>query len=212
VPGAVAPRTEGDLEAMQAAYEAGLVFRGDIEAPTILLDAYLEPELDMHNSRQKFAIRQRMLDHDGDASNLVLWALDGDDDTAMAKLVLKGLELLEEWLERKAKSIEAEDACFDAGGRLMARGQNVWDSWEGVPLGHCAAFFRHYASPRIVAGEDLTGFTFKCHTKPVEVALRDGTYGIVHFNEEQRKRLRKIFGATGVCDYSLGDAARPANW
>src|SRR5690606_657286 len=89
VPGAVAPRTEGDLEAMQAAYEAGLVFRGDIEAPTILLDAYLEPELDMHNSRQKFAIRQRMLDHDGDASNLVLWALDGDDDTAMAKLVLK---------------------------------------------------------------------------------------------------------------------------
>ena len=37
---------------------------------------YLEGELDMHNSHQSFATRQRLLNYDGDASNQVVWFTD----------------------------------------------------------------------------------------------------------------------------------------
>ena len=68
-PATPALRTEGDLQAMQRAYEAGLVFMGDIEVPIIDWRHYLEPVLDMHNSHQSFAARQRMRDGQGSSDN-----------------------------------------------------------------------------------------------------------------------------------------------
>lgn len=44
-PATAAPGIEGDMEAMQAAYEAGLVFMGDIDIPIILWRHYLEEQL-----------------------------------------------------------------------------------------------------------------------------------------------------------------------
>ena len=61
-----APRREGDLLAMNAAYNKGLYFDGNIDIPLIDWRHYLEEELDMHNSHQSFASRQRMLDRDGE--------------------------------------------------------------------------------------------------------------------------------------------------
>ena len=58
---------------MNAAYREGLYFDGDIDIPIIDWRPYLEEVLDMHNSHQSFASRQRMLDHDGRASNQVIW-------------------------------------------------------------------------------------------------------------------------------------------
>ena len=60
-----APRREGSIAAMNAAYREGLYFDGDIDIPIIDWRPYLEERLDMHNSHQSFASRQRMLDHDG---------------------------------------------------------------------------------------------------------------------------------------------------
>ena len=71
-----APRRQGDLAAMHAAYNRGLYFDGDIDIPLIDWRHYLEEQLDMHNSHQSFASRQRMLDHDGRASNQVIWFTD----------------------------------------------------------------------------------------------------------------------------------------
>ena len=68
-----APRRAGSIAAMNAAYEKGLYFDGDIDIPIIDWRPYLEEGLDMHNSHQSFASRQRMLDHDGRASNQVIW-------------------------------------------------------------------------------------------------------------------------------------------
>ena len=62
-----APRRQGDVAAMNAAYNKGLYFDGDIDIPLIDWRHYLEEELDMHNSHQSFASRQRMLDFDGNA-------------------------------------------------------------------------------------------------------------------------------------------------
>ena len=56
--------------------QPGLVFRGEIDIPTIDWRHYLEDELDMHNSHQSFASRKRMLNLDGDASNQVIWFTD----------------------------------------------------------------------------------------------------------------------------------------
>ncbi len=47
--GSPAPRKEADPGAIEAAYESGMVNRGDIEIPMIDWRNYLEGELDMHN-------------------------------------------------------------------------------------------------------------------------------------------------------------------
>ncbi|HEV7758932.1 MAG TPA: DUF6351 family protein, partial [Acidimicrobiales bacterium] len=84
-----APRTEGDRAAMNAAYTSGMEFQGDIDIPVIDWRHYLEDELNMHNTQQSFAARQRMLNADGDASNQVIWFTDARpavafDQTPMA--------------------------------------------------------------------------------------------------------------------------------
>ncbi len=68
-----ASRLEGDQKAQYAAYRSGMVFRGKLDIPVIDWRHYLEPFLDMHNSHQSFATRQRLLNYDGDASNQVIW-------------------------------------------------------------------------------------------------------------------------------------------
>ena len=58
---------QGSLEAMRAAYETGMVFDGEIDIPIIDWRHYLDDELDMHNARQSFAARPRMLTPTRDA-------------------------------------------------------------------------------------------------------------------------------------------------
>lgn len=210
-PDDIAPRTQGDLAAMRAAYNAGLVFLGDIDDPMLILDQYLEPELNMHHSREKFEIRQRMLDADGDASNLVLWAVQGDADETVAGLVLSGLDLLETWLDDGMKPVAARDACFNGDGSQIARGAEVWNGilTGDTSAGACVADFPIYPSSRIVAGDKLTGYTFKCAVKSADTALTDGTYAdSVVFDDDQTARLKAVF-ADGVCDYNQPDQARP---
>jgi hypothetical protein len=210
-PEGIAPRTAGDLAAMRAAYNAGLVFLGDIDDPMLILDAYLEPELNMHHSREKFEIRQRMLEADGDATNLVLWAAQGDEDETVADLVLSGLDLLETWLDQGMKPVAAQDACFNADGSQIARGAQVWNGilTGDTTAGACVADFPIYGSARTVAGDNLTGYTFKCAVKSVDTALTDATYAdSVVFSDDQKARLKAVF-ADGVCDYSQPDQARP---
>ena len=64
-----APRTPGDPRAMRAAYTSGMVFSGQLDRPTIDHRQYMERELDMHNSHQSFAVRQRVLDRMGNSGH-----------------------------------------------------------------------------------------------------------------------------------------------
>ena len=68
-----AARREGNKDAGHAAYRSGMVFRGKLDIPVIDWRHYLEAYLDMHNSHQSFAARQRLLNYDGDASNQLVW-------------------------------------------------------------------------------------------------------------------------------------------
>jgi hypothetical protein len=188
---------------------------GDIQIPLIDWRNYLEEELDMHDSHQCFAARQRLLNYDGDASNQLIWFTDQRlfDQTPMA------FEVIDEWMSniksRPWKGVAANkpaaavDSCFAADGSLIYAGA---DAWYGIlddePEGPCTQQMSIYSTSRIVAGGPITGDVFKCHLQSVDDAIAAGAYGSVVFSPAEKAGLEAIF-PTGVCDYSLGDARKP---
>ena len=132
----IAPRTSGSVEAMEAAYESGLYFDGDVDIPLIDWRHYREEDLDMHNSHQSFASRQRMLDHDGDAANMVVWFTDGRP-ARLSDQTMEAFAVLDEWMANRranpgataaqTRPALAVDRCFTATGQEIARGDDVWD-------------------------------------------------------------------------------------
>jgi hypothetical protein len=213
-----APRREGDLQAMNAAYRSGMVFRGKIDIPIIDWRHYLEDQLNMHNTHQSFASRQRMLNYDGDASNQVIWFTDARPDVAFDQTGM-ALQVMDEWMRNIAahpdrsvaanKPAAAVDSCFATDGSLIARGSGVWNGiLDSKPAGACTQAFPLYSTSRIVAGGPIEGGVFKCALQPVESALARGLYGAWSPDAAQVARLKQIF-PTGVCDYSKRDLGLP---
>ena len=205
-----APRATGDRAAIRAIHDAGLVFRGDIDLPVIDWRHYLEEELDMHNSHQSFAVRQRMLNHDGDAGNHVIWFTDARPQVAFDQTP-EALLVMDQWLANIAAHPErgvagnkpelAVDRCFDTLGNEIARGDGVWAGiLDDRPAGTCTELFPVYATSRIVAGAPITGDVHACQRQPVAAAIARGGYGDWHPTPAQRQRLEEIF-PTGVCRY-----------
>lgn len=199
-----ANRNVADADAMAAAYLSGSVFLGEIAMPIIDFRHYLEPRLDMHHSLQSFVSRLRIQRQQGHADNQLIWFADlpyeplGD-----------ALDVLERWLENNSRPVDAVDRCYTSGGELIASGAAVWDgAWNEKEDGACLKVYPPYSNPRLVAGDDFAGYIMKCHLRSVDAAIADGVYTPVDISA-YRDELQKIF-ATGVCDYSLGDAGRPA--
>jgi hypothetical protein len=216
-----APRTEGDLIAMRAAYESGLVFVGDIEIPIIDWRHYLESELDMHNSHQSFAARQRIRDYQGHSDNQVIWFTDGTGGPQFDQTP-EALEVIDEWMMNILsnpeggvagnKPLRAVDRCFDLGGNEIAAGDDVWDGiLDGDEPGVCTEQFQVYGTSRIVAGGPFKGSIFKCHLKPVADAIADDDYGVWTPSLVEQAMLEGIF-PDGVCDFSQPDAGLPPGW
>ncbi|MDO6443356.1 DUF6351 family protein [Marinobacter sp. 2_MG-2023] len=225
-----APRTQGDLMAMEAAYTSGMVFDGQLNMPVIDWRHYLEEVLDMHNSHQSFSVRQRIINKLGDADNQVIWFTDArptdlsDPDepepNEESDPTVEALEVLHDWLMNMRSNPElsiaenkpaaAVDGCYKADGTLIAEGDGVWNGiLDNEPEGACTAEFETYSTSRIVAGGPIEGSVFKCALKPVTTALNDDTYGTVSFTDDEIARLTEIF-PDGVCDYSQPDQGRPA--
>ena len=214
-----APRREGDMEAANAAYTSGIVFRGDIDIPIIDWRHYLEHRLDMHNSHQSFASRQRMLNFDGKASNQVIWFTDARPGTPQFDQTPQALAVIDEWLANIAdkprrgvvrnKPDGAVDSCFATDGSLIHAGS---DSWNGIldrkAAGACTQTFPLFSTSRIVAGGPIEGSIFKCATMPVKKAVNRGLYAPWIPGAADVDRLEQIF-PDGVCDYSKRDVGRP---
>jgi hypothetical protein len=215
-----ARRRAGDRRAQYAAYRSGMVFRGRIDIPLIDWRHYLEPFLNMHNSHQSFAARQRMLNYDGDASNQVIWFTDARPAGAQSDQTPLALQVIDQWManirahpERGVagnKPAAAVDSCFATNGSLIAAGNDVWAGiLDEGPAGACAQLFPVYATSRIVAGGPIEGGIFRCFLQRVDTAVARGLYGPRTPTREQVARLRQIF-PSGVCDYTKGDAGRPS--
>jgi hypothetical protein len=216
-----APRRQGDLTAIANAYTSGLVFRGKLDIPTIDWRHYLEHLLDMHNTHQSFAARQRMLNFDGDASNQLIWFTDGRP-AQMFDQTPQAFAVLDEWMANiranpgksvaENKPAGAVDACFATDGSPIASGDDVWAGiLDDDAAGPCTQAFPLYSTSRIVAGGPIEGGVYKCALKPVTTAVADGTYAPWVPSAEDVARLQQIF-PTGVCDYSKPDVGRPAGW
>src|SRR5918997_37623 len=155
-----APRRQGDLAAMRAAYNRGIYFDGDIDIPLIDWRHYLEEELDMHNSHQSFASRQRMLDHDGRASNQLIWFTDARPQRA-ADQTPEAFEVIDEWMANirehprrgvaRNRPATATDRCFTTQGVEIARGREVCRVGGGPPRGRELALRPHRDLERLAA-------------------------------------------------------------
>lgn len=209
-----APRRVADDGAIEAAFESGMVNRGAIEIPMIDVRPYLEEELDMHNTHQSFAARQRLLDHDGDASNQVIWFMEPSPQD-IAELTLDAFAVIDEWMANMAANPEASvganrpaaavDSCFDSEGNSIAAGEDVWNGiLDDAAPGACTERFPLYSTSRIVAGAPINGDVFKCELQPVDDAIAAGVYGDWMPSAQERDKLAEIF-PDGVCDYSGGD-------
>jgi hypothetical protein len=216
-----APRREGDLAAMNAAYEAGLVFRGDIDIPIIDWRHYLEEHLNMHNSHQSFASRQRIHDFWGNSDNQVIWFTDVDTGPEFDQTP-EALEVMDEWMTNILENPDlgvagnkpgrAVDRCFDTSGDEIASGDDVWGGiLDDGTLGACAATFPVYGTSRIVAGGPFKGSIFKCELKSVGKAIADGDYGVWSPTPAEHLMLQQIF-PDGVCDFSKPDVGLPPGW
>jgi len=217
-----APRTEGDLIAMQAAYESGLVFHGDIDIPIIDWRNYLESELNMHNSHQSFAARQRIRDFQRNSNNQVIWFTDSNPNGPEFDQTPEAFEVIDEWMTNilenpddgvaGSKPYRAVDRCFDMNGDEIAAGDHVWDGiLDNNPVGTCTSLFPVFGTSRIVAGGPFKGSIFKCHLKSVAQAITNGDYGIWSPSIFEQVQLEGIF-PEGVCDFSQPDMGLPPGW
>lgn len=208
-----ARRSEGDVDAIAAAYRSGQVFMGELSIPIIDFRHYLEPELDMHHSLQSFSARLRMLRYQGTADTQIIW---------FARKPYSPLDdaigMLDRWLENMrsdptlsaadAKPVQATDRCYSDTGNIIAGGENVWDGvWNGKKNGKCMDEYPIFSNPRIVAGDDYAGDIFKCYLQTVNEAIADGVYAPIDVSASSAE-LRRVF-PNGVCDYARGDVARP---
>ena len=220
-----APRTSGDIEAIQAAYRAGHIFMGKMNIPVIDLRHYLEDELDMHHVSASFSARLRMLRQQGHHENQLIWVAHKKfDPTAEA------LEAMSLWLETRgletrrletneqdnqntssdklSRPIHLQDRCYNKKGHIIANGSDVWDGeWNNRETGSCMQQYPIYSTSRVEAGDSLIGDIFKCQLMSVDNALDQGLYGEIDM-KSHKKRLEKIF-PDGVCDYSKPDQGLP---
>lgn len=220
--GGVTPavRRSGNVLAMNAAYQSGMRFDGEINIPVIDWRHYLEEELDMHHSHQSFATRRRMQLARGDADNMVIWFTDARPQVFFDQTP-EAFDVIDEWMARIREHPErgaagnrpdrAVDRCFATDGTQIAAGSDVWDGvLDDKAAGACTELFPTFKSTRIVAGGPIEGGIFKCHTQSVDQAVASGAYGSWVPTAAQVNRLKQIF-PDGVCDWNLGDVGRPAD-
>jgi hypothetical protein len=216
---APAPRSKGDPIAMHAAYTSGHVFGGRLDVPAIDHRQYMERELDMHNSHQSFASRQRVLGKMGHSDHMVVWFTDTTPGVPKASQTLQALAVMDQWMTNMRlapgkgivgnKPAQAVDACFDLQGQPIYAGADAWDGiLDARPKGACTQAFKLYGTSRIVAGAPIEGGIYDCAKKSVDAALADGTYAPWAPNAAEVAQLKAIF-PEGVCDYSRPDQARP---
>jgi hypothetical protein len=199
-------RSEGDLQAIDAAYSTGrIVTAGDnLTLPIIDTRDYRDQRADIHTRIRTFMFLDRLQRANGTTANQVNWLTATTTAPApnLAQLALLGHN---EWLEAiladtssvpyAAKVIQhkpawLKDACWDTAGVKHE------EPFTLNPASVCNTLFPVYRTVRIAAGGPLGGDILKCSLKSIDWK----TYAVTFTAAEQR-RLKAIF-PKGVCDYS----------
>ncbi len=199
----VTHRTTGDEGAIRRAYQSGLQLGGGGELasiPVFDVSGIYNDDGGYHYQWFHFALRERMLEANGDTDNHVMWR--GDPvpfDPAWRTFI--------DWVSaytsdpgagsRREKVLRdkpegAVDGCWSDDSTFIAEPQT---------LGHdggttCNTLFPSWTYPRRVAGAPVAADVLKCRLR----APRREEYE-ARFTDAEWRRLQSIF-VDGVCDWS----------
>ncbi|MFD7365121.1 DUF6351 family protein [Nocardiopsis alba] len=213
----VAERTEGDTEAVEAAYDSGRLLHGGgglADIPIVDHRPYQDDASggDIHMRYHSFSTRERLRAANGTDANQVMLVERHRPGVFGADQPVAGRALteLDAWVTAAAQSSRARpggepiehlertrpdwltDACWIEGERVVAP-QTTAGPGEGD---RCADAFPVYGSPRTAAGGPLASDVLKCRPTPFDEVEQP-----VEFDEGQTERAREIF-SEGVCDWS----------
>jgi hypothetical protein len=202
----VPERTVGNAGAIRRAYESGVNTGGNggLSAAAIIDFGSYNEMAGYHYQWHHFAVRERLIDANGNADNHVLFR--GNNATTLP--LNHAFDVMVQWLEavkadhsnvplrRKVirnKPAEATDGCYDTDTppNFIAERQ----TWSALPTSQCNTLWPSYSFPREIAGGPLANNIIKCQLKPIDM----GDY-TVSFTTAERRRLRSIF-PDGVCDW-----------
>ena len=208
-------RMVADHKATVAAYEAGRIVNGGGGlASTPILDfdliyTDLEPAGDVHMKYYHFSTRERLLNANGHADNMVMWSGGtGPRATYVSKMAFLQMD---KWLaniagdiSRNPRSVKVvrnkpsdlTDGCWTGTTTPSFTFHPERQFFGGPGTSFCNDLYPAYAFPRYMAGMPLSNDIVKCYLRQINLV----DYA-VPFTQSEVKRLRQIF-PDGVCDYS----------
>ncbi|CAN5308790.1 DUF6351 family protein [soil metagenome] len=199
----ITARTVGDAGAMTRAQQAGLQLGGNgglASIPVFDVSGIYNDDNGYHYQWFHFAMRERMLQANGNTANHVMWR--GNPvpaDTAWNAFV--------QWVVAykadtaagtqrdkvvRNKPTQAVDGCWSSATDFIAETQTL----SSAPTTQCNTLFPSWTFPRGVAGGPVAANIMKCALKPVAAADYQVT-----FTPTELTRLQAIF-PSGVCDWS----------
>lgn len=195
-------RVEGNLEAIKRGQLGGLQEYGGgglASIPVFDYTGIFNDDGGYHYQWFHFAMRERMIEANGNADNYVMWR--GNPvpfDAAWSTFI--------EWVSNVATDTshrsQREKAIHDKPGAAV---DGCWSSptqfipekltFSSLPNSQCNTLFPSYAFPRYIAGGPLAANIMKCHLKPIQFS----DYAVT-FTPSEVARLHKIF-PHGVCNW-----------
>ncbi len=126
------------------------------------------------------------------------------------KLANFALMMMQDWVERNKRHPERtvaenkpkylKDGCYYKGGLLPRFGDDVWDGVidPAQSKGFCTKRFSIHPTPRMMAGRNILGQTFRCNLLTIEKFIEHGGYGKIVMSAADVVQLKNIF-PLGVC-------------
>ncbi len=199
----VTRRSDGNPGAIERAYRSGLQTVGDgglASIPVFDLTGLYNDDDGYHYQWFHFALRERLLEVNGDSENHVMWRGDpvpfGPAWDAFVGWMAAYTSDPRPGSQRERvirnKPTEAVDGCWSDDSTFIAEPQTLRREWTT----ECNRLFPSWTFPRHVAGGPLAANVLKCALKPLSRAAYT-----VEFSDAQWQRLQSTF-SSGVCDWS----------
>jgi hypothetical protein len=209
-----ASRTVARTEAVRAAYRSGRLTNGGgglRDLPIIDYRAYADDRAsgDIHLRFHSFAMRDRLIQANGDADNQVMLVEDFRYGyySSDSPLLMHALDEMDKWIA----AIQADrgrgsqhDKVVRNNPATLKEGCNTRDATptfiaetQQRTSGQCAALYPAPPAPRSVAGAPVAGNVIKCTLKNVDTS----DYAVA-FTPAQVTRLNTVF-PDGVCNYAV---------
>ncbi|RZT29256.1 DUF6351 family protein [Cupriavidus agavae] len=199
----VANRVAGDPGAILRAYQSGLQLGtngGLATIPVFDVTGIYNEDTAYHYQWFHFALRERMVQANGDSNNHVMWR--GNPvpaDTAwnafitwVAAYKADATSTAQKDKVVTYKPANAVDGCWSDASTFVQETQTL----SPIANTTCNGLFPSWTAPRIVAGGPVAANVLKCALKPIAA-----TDYAVMFTGAEMTRMQAIF-PNGVCDWS----------